>query len=226
MCHTRSWRCSTVPHRERRRPTHSSRRAGSRRWYETHRRDPYVKGAASEGYRSRAAYKLIELDRRDRLLRAGAVVLDLGAAPGSWSQVAAQGVGPRGAVLAVDRLPMPPLAGVEVVCGDFTDPGLRAALAARLAGGADLVLSDMAPNLCGIRDVDEAAWLELAEHALELAAAVLKPHGAFVIKAFQGPAAQTLKEAMAQRLGPVQTRKPAASRDRSRELYFLARAGG
>lgn len=203
----------------------TTRRSASSRWYAEHRRDPFVREARTDGYRSRAAYKLIELDRRDRLLRAGATVVDLGAAPGSWSQVAAAGVGPHGRVLAVDRLEMAPLPGVEIITGDFTDPTLRAHLGAQLAGGADLVLSDMAPNLTGVRDVDEAAWLELACLALNLAVAVLKHNGVFAVKAFQGAAAQEFRDVLGRTLPRVQARKPPASRDRSRELYFLARAG-
>lgn len=203
----------------------TTRRSASSRWYAEHRRDPFVREAQADGYRSRAAYKLIELDRRDRLLRPGATVVDLGAAPGSWSQVAAARVGPRGRVLAVDRLEMAPLPGVEIITGDFTDPALRADLRARLPGGADLVLSDLAPNLSGVRDVDEAAWLELACLALDVATALLRARGVFAVKAFQGPAAAEFRELLGHSLAQVQVRKPPASRERSREMYFLARAG-
>jgi 23S rRNA (uridine2552-2'-O)-methyltransferase len=185
--------------------------------------DPYVRQAQTQGYRSRASFKLLEIDRRDRLLQAGATVVDLGAAPGGWSQVAAEQVGPRGRVLAVDLLDMAPMAGVEFIQGDFNDPAVLARLLEQLPQGADLVMSDMAPNLTGVRAIDQPAALHLAELALDLAVRVLKPDGALLVKCFEGAGSQDLRTLFAQRFERVLVRKPAASRDRSREHYLIGR---
>ena len=189
-----------------------------------HVNDEYVQRAQRDGYRSRAAYKLIDIDKRDRLLRPGMAVVDLGAAPGSWSQVAAQRVGKSGAVVACDLLEMAPLPGVTFVMGDFTQADIQAAILAGLNGRQpDLVLSDLAPNMSGIANVDQSRTMELCEAALEFSAACLKPSGRLLVKTFQGADFIGLRAAFAARLGNVEIRKPPASRDRSSEVYLLAR---
>lgn len=201
-----------------------ARTASSRTWLREHENDPFVLRARKEGFRARAAYKLLEIDDRDRLLRPGALVVDLGAAPGSWSQVAARRVGPRGRVVAVDLLPIEPLAGVEVLLGDFTEQALADRVIAALGGRpADLVLSDMAPNISGIASADQARAMHLAELALEFAVAHLAPGGAFLVKVFQGEGFPEFRSEMLRRFASLSTRKPAASRDRSTEVYLLGR---
>jgi len=189
-----------------------------------HVTDAYVKRARVEGMRSRAAYKLDEIATRDRLLKPGMVVVDLGAAPGGWSQVAAGRVGPRGRVIALDLLEMPSLAGVTFLCGDFRDDATLAELA-RVLGGqrADLVLSDMAPNLSGIASSDQARALELAELALDFALKHMKPQGNFLVKTFQGAGFEGYLKILRSRFSAVAVRKPEASRDRSREVYLLGK---
>jgi 23S rRNA (uridine2552-2'-O)-methyltransferase len=200
------------------------KRAGSRRWLQEHRTDPFVKRARSEGYRSRAAYKLMDLDRRYRLMGPGSVVVDLGAAPGGWSKWAAQRVGPAGRVVATDLLDMFPLSGVTFVQGDFRDETTRRALLRALGGArADLVLSDMAPNLSGVAAVDQARSIDLAEGALEVALACLRLGGAFLVKVFQGEGFEAYVRSLRSRFARVELRKPEASRARSREIYVLAR---
>lgn len=182
-----------------------------------------MRKAQSEGWASRAAFKLMELDRRDRLLRRGAIVLDLGAAPGGWSQVAAGAVGPSGRVVAVDLLEMEPPAGVQYIQGDFTDEITFSAIEAAVGGrAADLVLSDMSPNISGNRSVDQPRAMFLAEMALDMARRVLKPGGAFVVKVFQGEGFEAFLRAVRSDFGSVRTRKPAASRSESREMYLVA----
>jgi 23S rRNA (uridine2552-2'-O)-methyltransferase len=187
-----------------------------------HVADRYVKRARAEGMRSRAAYKLGEIADRDRLLRPGMLVVDLGAAPGGWSQVAAARVGPQGRVIALDLLDMTPVRGVEFIRGDFRDAAVAAELAGALGGRpADLVLSDMAPNLSGIAATDQARALELALLALDFAVKHLKPQGNLLVKAFQGAACDELRKAMRERFAAVATRKPEASRGRSSEVYLV-----
>jgi 23S rRNA (uridine2552-2'-O)-methyltransferase len=194
----------------------------SRAWMRRHVTDAYVKRARQEGYRSRAAYKLMEIDARDRLLRPGMTVVDLGAAPGGWSQVAAERVGPKGRVLALDLLQMTPLAGVEFLQGDFRDADVEARLADALGStGADLVLSDMAPNISGVAVTDQARSIELAELAMEFACKWLKPGGRFLVKLFQGEGFEGFLKLMQARFRKVVVRKPGASRDRSSETYLL-----
>jgi 23S rRNA (uridine2552-2'-O)-methyltransferase len=201
-----------------------ARNKTSRAWIREHVNDPYVRQAQQEGYRSRAAYKLRELTQRDRLLRPGMCVVDLGAAPGGWSQVAAAAVGPQGRVIAVDILDMQPLPGVELLRGDFQEDAVLAALEATLAGQpVDLVLSDMAPNLSGIGVVDQARSAQLAELALQFALKWLKPGGNLLVKAFQGEAYAGVRTQMLPHFGEVLTRKPQASRSRSAEIYLLGR---
>jgi 23S rRNA (uridine2552-2'-O)-methyltransferase len=191
----------------------------SKAWLRRHVTDPYVRAAAARGYRSRAAYKLIEIDRKDRLLRAGMTVLDLGAAPGGWSQVAAERVGPGGRVVAVDLLKVEPIPGVSVLQGDFREVGLED----MLGGAADVVLSDMLPNLTGIAAIDQARAAELTAAAIELCSRVLKPDGVLLIKVFHGEAFDEVRRRLQQAFAKVAARKPAASRGESRENYLLAR---
>ena len=193
-------------------------------WMHEHVNDPHVKKAKQDGYRSRAAYKLLEIDKRDQLLRPGFTVVDLGAAPGSWCQVAAQKVGKHGRVLAIDLLPMGGMAGVESLEGDFTEPEALAWLAEKLQSGrVDLVLSDMAPNMSGVNLRDQARHYELCELALEFAADWLKPEGCFLVKVFHGVGFEDFRAQMRQAFGQVVIRKPDASRDRSTEVYLLGR---
>jgi 23S rRNA (uridine2552-2'-O)-methyltransferase len=196
----------------------------SKAWMREHVNDPYVKRAQSEGYRSRAAYKLAQIAERDKLLRPGMVVVDLGAAPGGWSQVAAQGVAPGGRVFAVDLLEMAELPGVTFIRGDFQGGETLAELERLLAGKAvDLVLSDMAPNISGIASVDQARAVGLAELALDFAINHLKPQGNFLVKVFQGAGFEEFVKALRGHFGQVMTRKPEASRSRSNEVYLLGR---
>jgi len=192
-------------------------------WLRRHVTDPYVRRAQDAGYRSRAAFKLLEIDRRDRLLRPGMRVLDLGAAPGGWAQVAAARVRPGGHVVAVDLLEIAPIPGVTVLRGDLSDPALREAVAAALAGPADLVLCDLSPNLTGIASADQARAATLVETALAFAQPLLRPGGAFLCKIFHGEAYAGLLEAFKAAFETVQVRKPGASRSESRETYVLAR---
>jgi 23S rRNA (uridine2552-2'-O)-methyltransferase len=194
----------------------------SHQWMREHVNDVYVKRARSEGYRSRASYKLLEIAQRDKLLRPGMTVVDLGATPGGWSQVARVQVGPRGLVFALDILEMEPLPGVTFLLGDFREPGVEGQLSAALAGRPlDLVLSDMSPNISGIALSDQARAMHLAELALEFAVKHLKPGGSFLVKVFQGSGFQEFYRQMQTSFEKVATRKPEASRGRSNELYLL-----
>ena len=187
----------------------------SKEWLRRHVSDPYVKKAQKEGYRSRAAYKLIELDQKEKLLRPGQNVLDLGAAPGGWSQVAAQKVAPGGRVIAVDVLEMAPISGVTILKGDFRQASIEVR--------ADVVLSDVSPNLSGIPNVDQARLLELALAAIEVCAKLLKRDGVFVVKAFHGEAFDELRERLEAVFKKVKVVKPSASRGESAETYVVAR---
>jgi 23S rRNA (uridine2552-2'-O)-methyltransferase len=196
----------------------------SRAWIREHINDPYVQKAKREGYRSRAAYKLLEIDDRDRLIKSGGSVVDLGAAPGGWSQVARQRVGRQGKVVAIDILPMEELEGVDFLQGDFNAHEIRNNLVSRLPeGGADLVLSDLAPNMSGVELYDQARVMELAGFALEFALLTLKPQGAFLVKVFQGVDFEPFVRSMRLSFISLATRKPAASRDRSPEVYLLGK---
>ena len=197
------------------------KKASSKRWMREHVTDPYVKQAQKDGYRSRAAYKLLEIAQKDRLFRPGGTVFDLGAAPGGWSQVAAKAVGANGRVFAIDLLPVQPVAGVQVFVGDFTEPATRAELLALAPGGADLVLSDMAPNISGIADRDQRLSYELASLALAFAAEALRPGGAVLLKVFQSEWVEGLRADMGELFTRVSVRKPEASRGRSAELFVL-----
>jgi len=194
----------------------------SRAWLERHLNDPYVARAKREGYRSRAAYKLAEIDDKARLLKKGARVIDLGAAPGGWSQVAAKRVGPEGRVVAIDMLPMTPVAGVDFVQLDFLDPSAPDKLKAMLGGKADAVLSDMAANATGHARTDHLKIMALVETAAEFAREVLAPGGAFLAKVLQGGTEASLLAALKRDFKQVKHVKPPASRADSAELYLLA----
>ena len=193
-------------------------------WMQEHVNDPYVKEAQRRGYRSRAAFKLLELAERDQLLRPGLSAVDLGSAPGSWTQVLRERLGPGGRVVATDILPMDGMAGVRFVQADFTtDEGLAAIEAALDGRRVDLVVSDMAPNLSGIEAADQARSVHLAELALDFACSHLQPGGDFAVKVFQGSGLPELEKAVRSRFAKVYLRKPKASRDRSRELFVVAK---
>lgn len=200
-----------------------ARSKSSQRWLKEHFADPYVKKAQAEGLRSRAAYKLEELIARDRLIRPGLVVVDLGAAPGGWSQVVRRMMGGTGRVVAMDILDMPSLAGVEFIHGDFRADDAVSRLDAVLGGQAvDLVLSDMAPNMSGMDAVDQPRAMELAELARDFAQDHLRPGGSFLTKLFQGEGFDAYALDLKRRYAKVAIRKPAASRRRSNEVYALA----
>ena len=187
----------------------------SKEWLRRHVTDHYVKKARQQGYRSRAAFKLLEISEKESILRPGQTVLDLGAAPGGWSQVAAGKVKPGGRVIAIDLVKIAPISGVTTLQGDFRQVSIDAR--------ADVVLSDLSPNLSGIPNVDQARWLELAHAAAELCGKVLKPDGVFVVKAFQGEAFDELLERLKALFKKVKVVKPPASRGESAETYVVAR---
>ena len=196
----------------------------SRAWMQEHVNDAYVRRARREGYRSRAAYKLLEIARAERLITPGMTVVDLGAAPGGWSQVAAQLAGPRGKVVAVDLLEMKSLSSVVFVQGDLADLGTVERVESTLQGApVDLVLSDMAPNISGIGASDQARALHVAELALTFSVKWLKPDGNLLVKTFQGTGFPQLREMLSRHFRQVATRKPGASRGRSSEVYLLCR---
>jgi 23S rRNA (uridine2552-2'-O)-methyltransferase len=199
------------------------RSSSSARWLKEHFADPYVQKAQSEGWRSRAVFKLEEIDRRAKLLKPAAVCLDLGAAPGAWSQYAARRVGAGGRVVATDILAMPELPGVEFVQGDFREAEVLDRVLGLLPGRqVDVLLSDMAPNLSGVDAMDQPRSMDLAELALEMATRILKPGGHALIKVFQGSGFDELLQAARGRFGRVRVLKPQASRSRSPEMYLLA----
>jgi len=200
--------------------TAKSRTGASQRWLARQLNDPYVTAARQQGWRSRAAFKLLELDDRFHLIRPGARVLDLGAAPGGWTQVAVK----RGAasVLAMDLLPMDPVLGAGFIQGDFTEPDMPGRLKAELCGDADLVLSDMAPNTTGHAATDHIRIVALAEMALDFAVQVLAPGGGFVTKVFQGGSERGVLDALRRHFSTVRHAKPPASRKESSELYVVA----
>ena len=194
----------------------------SKAWMQEHVNDPFVQRAKAEGYRSRASFKLMEIDDRDHLVRSGEIVVDLGAAPGGWSQVAALRMKKQGRVIALDLMAMEPLPGVEFIQGDFREDAVLEKLESSLAGArVGLVLSDMAPNMSGILVSDQARIMHLAELGLEFSRRWLKPEGAFLVKLFQGYGYEDFVREMKQVFKVVAVRKPDASRDRSAELYLL-----
>lgn len=193
-------------------------------WMQEHVSDPFVQRAKAEGWRSRAVFKLQEIDEKDRLLKPGMVVVDLGAAPGSWSQYVSRRIQPGGLLFALDLLPIEPLAGVDFIQGDFREEAVLQRFEDGLGGRAvDLVLSDMAPNMTGIAATDSAQVMYLAELTLDFARQNLKPGGDLLVKVFQGAGFMELRQALQAAFETLATRKPAASRDRSAELYLLAR---
>lgn len=210
------------------RGTHSNlktargRSNASQRWLARQINDPYVKAAQAAGWRSRAAFKLLELDERFKLLKPGQRVVDLGAAPGGWTQVAMRAVGDRGEVVALDLLQMDVIAGARILQGDFQDEATEAAVLAALGGPADLVLSDMAPNTTGHGATDHLRIIDLAELALDFAIKVLAPGGGFVAKVFQGGSEKAMLDRLRQHFAKVQHAKPPASRKESSELYVVA----
>jgi 23S rRNA (uridine2552-2'-O)-methyltransferase len=196
----------------------------SNAWLREHVNDPYVQRARAEGYRSRASFKLMEIDDRDHLIRSGEVVVDLGATPGGWSQVAAKRMQGKGRVIALDLLEMDPLVGVDFIQGDFREDEVLAQLEKKLAGAkVGLVLSDMAPNMSGILLSDQARVMHLAELGLEFSRNWLKPDGAFLVKVFQGYGFEDFVREMRLVFKTVSSRKPDASRDRSAEVYLLGK---
>jgi 23S rRNA (uridine2552-2'-O)-methyltransferase len=202
----------------------AKRSKSSRRWLNEHESDPYVKAARAAGYRSRAVYKLEEIQRTDKILKPGATIVDLGAAPGGWSQYAARLLKGQGRILASDILAMDALPGVEFIQGDFSADDVFATLVAQL--GADrpqLVMSDMAPNMSGIAEVDHARGMYLVELSLDFAEKVLAPGGDYLVKVFQGRDYLPFVQRLRTLFGSVKVRKPKASRSRSAELYLLAR---
>lgn len=201
-----------------------SKTKSSKRWLQEHFSDPYVKEAQRLGYRSRAVFKLLELQERDKLFKPGMTVVDLGAAPGGWSQVVTKFIGRKGQLIAMDILPMDPIPNVEFIEGDFADDAIFQQLLTRLDDASvDWVLSDMAPNLSGIDSVDQARSMSLAELALDFALRVLNPNGGFLVKIFQGEGFDPFLLSLRLNFQKVIIRKPKASRDRSREVYILAR---
>ncbi len=201
-----------------------ARSKSSAGWLQEHFRDTYVKKSQRDGYRSRASYKLLEMHKKDNLIKPGMQVLDLGAAPGGWSQVVAKLVGKKGRVVASDILMMEPLSGVEFVEGDFSEDNVYQEILGKLGGEpVDLVISDMAPNMSGVSAVDQAQSLFLVELAVDMACQVLRPEGSFLTKVFQGSGFDELLSLLRSKFDKVLTRKPDASRSRSRELYLLAR---
>ncbi|MGN0920528.1 MAG: 23S rRNA (uridine(2552)-2'-O)-methyltransferase RlmE [Cellvibrio sp.] len=201
-----------------------ARSKSSNRWLEEHVNDPFVKRAQIDGYRARAAYKLLEINDKDKLIRPGHLVVDLGSAPGSWSQIAGRLVGHKGRVVASDILPMDSLENVDFIQGDFTEQSVFDEIMSHLNGeGADVVISDMAPNMSGVDAIDQASSMYLVELALDMARNVLKPNGAFVAKVFHGEGYDDYVKDVRTSFEKVVIRKPDASRPRSREVYVVGK---
>lgn len=201
-----------------------ARSKSSHRWLQEHVNDPYVKQAQKDGYRARSSYKLIELNEKDRLIRPGMLILDLGSAPGGWSQVAGKLVGEKGRVLATDILPMDAIKNVDFIQGDFTDEAVFNQILEALNGEKpDLVISDIAPNITGIDSADQGTSIYLVELALDMVRRVLKPKGNFVAKVFQGTGSDAYLKDVRKSFDKVSVRKPKASRPRSREVYVVAK---
>ena len=196
----------------------------SLKWLQEHFNDPYVKKAQKDGYRSRASYKLLEIQEKDRILRPGNTVIDLGAAPGGWSQVTSRVLGDKGRLIASDILEMDSIPDVSFIQGDFTEESVLAQILEAVGNNpVDLVISDMAPNMSGVKMADQARSMYLCELALDLAGQVLRPGGDFLIKIFQGEGFDEYHKQVRAMFEKVQMRKPLSSRDRSREQYLLAR---
>jgi len=201
-----------------------ARSKSSARWLKEHVNDPFVKQAQKDGYRSRASYKLKELNEKDKLIKPGMLVIDLGSAPGGWSQIASELVGEQGKLIASDILPMDPLPDVDFIQGDFTEEAVFDEIMRAIANRpVDVVISDMAPNLSGISSADQAASIYLIELALDMAQQVLKPKGSFIAKAFQGEGYDAFVTLVREQFETVVIRKPDSSRARSREVYVVAK---
>ena len=195
----------------------------SKKWLEERARDQYVKKSKQAGFRSRASFKLLEIQEKDRFIQPGMIVVDLGSAPGGWSQAAKILVGDKGSVLATDILPMAPISGVKFIQGDFTEDAVFEDLIERVGGeSVDLVISDMAPNITGIRSIDQPESMHLAELALDFARSILREGAYFLVKVFEGEGIGEFKQILASEFEKVKVRKPKASRSRSREFYLLA----
>ena len=191
-------------------------------WLDEHVNDPYVQKAKVDGYRSRAAYKLLEIDAKDRLIKTGGVIVDLGSAPGSWCQVAAKKIGGEGKIIAIDLLDMQGMANVDFIQGDFSEPGPLKLIEEKLAGTrVDLVMSDMLPNMTGVAVIDSPRAIFLCELAAEFALAHLQPDGKFLTKAYQGPGFEEFLQQLKRQFKTVVSRKPDASRGRSAEFFLL-----
>lgn len=202
-----------------------ARSKSSNQWLQEHVNDPYVKQAQKDGYRSRSSYKLMQLNEKDRLIRPGMLIVDLGSAPGGWSQVVGRLTGAKGRVVATDILPMEPLRGVEFIQGDFTDAVVLEQVLELLQGKKpDLILCDIAPNITGIDSADQASSMYLVELALDFVRQALRPKGDFVVKVFQGAGSDAFLKDLRTSFDKVLVRKPAASRARSREVYLVAKA--
>ena len=195
----------------------------SRRWLDERLKDKYVRDISDSGYRSRASYKLLEMQEKDSFMRPGMTIVDLGAAPGGWSQIAMSFVGPKGKVFATDILPMEPITGVDFIQGDFSKDEVFDDMVSLIADSpVDLVISDMAPNISGISAIDQPRCICLADLALEFARSILKPGAYFLVKMFQGEGTEAFKEQLSHHFHKVKIRKPDASRARSKEFYMLA----
>ena len=195
----------------------------SKKWLEERARDKYVKKSKQAGFRSRASFKLLEIQEKDRFIKPGMVVVDLGCAPGGWSQAAKSLVGDKGSVLATDILPMAPISGVKFIQGDFTDDAVFEDLIEKVQSeSVDLVISDMAPNITGIRAIDQPGSMHLAELALDFARSILREGAYFLVKVFEGEGIGEFKQILSNEFEKVKVRKPQASRSRSREVYLLA----
>ena len=195
----------------------------SKKWLQERARDKYVKKSKQAGFRSRASFKLLEIQEKDRFIKPGMIVVDLGSAPGGWSQAAKILVGDKGSVLATDILPMAPISGVKFIQGDFTEDAVFEDLIEKVGGDSvDLVISDMAPNITGIRAIDQPGSMHLAELALDFARSILREGAYFLVKVFEGDGIGEFKQVLANEFEKVKVRKPKASRSRSREIYLLA----
>ena len=195
----------------------------SKKWLQERARDKYVKKSKQAGFRSRASFKLLEIQEKDRFIKPGMIVVDLGSSPGGWSQAAKILVGDKGSVLATDILPMAPISGVKFIQGDFTEDAVFGDLIEKVGGDSvDLVISDMAPNITGIRAIDQPGSMHLAELALDFARSILREGAYFLVKVFEGDGIGEFKQILANEFEKVKVRKPKASRSRSREIYLLA----
>lgn len=200
----------------------SRRQKSKNQWLQTHRNDGFTRRAGQKGYRSRAVFKLEEIDQRDHLISSGMRVVELGAAPGGWSQYVGKRVGPAGKVIAIDLQDVKPIEHVHFLRGDFTDPNIQLQLIDMLDGKADLVLSDASPNITGIKDVDQANLLDLLDATLDLSTRILRQGGNLLVKVFEGAEIMRFRSRCEREFRRVHVRKPSASRSKSREYYLVA----